>query len=168
MPHTAEAFIARLKDQLTEIASAVDAGFPANAELTLDADGNPHLKQQQARSPPEGLVAFEVEVHARMRERHLLDILKSWRLLDPLHPPLRAALRRRSKLAKAERRYILTVFGYGCNLGPGQTARHAPGIASAETLRRINAQHIDTSKIESRDDRPDQRLRPFRPAKALG
>src|SRR5688572_943682 len=62
MPHTAAAFIARLKDQLTEIAGAVDAGFPANAELTLDADGNPHLKQQQTRSPPEGLVAFEVEV----------------------------------------------------------------------------------------------------------
>jgi len=41
------------------------------------------------------------------------------------------------------------VFGYGCNRGPGQTARHAPGIASAETLRRINALHIDTSKIES-------------------
>jgi TnpA family transposase len=149
MPHTAEAFIARLKDQLTETAGAVDAGFPANAELTLDAEGNPHLKQQQTRSPPEGLVAFEVEVHARLRERHLLDILKygaCWtRYTRHFGPPSGAA----PKLAKAERRYILTVFGYGCNLGPGQTARHAPGIASAETLRRINAQHIDTSKIES-------------------
>lgn len=55
------------------------------------------------------------------------------------------------KLAKAEQRYItlLTVFGYGCNLGPGQTARHARGLATAETLRRINAQHIDPHKIES-------------------
>jgi TnpA family transposase len=149
MPHTAEAFIARLKNQLTETAGAVDASFPANADLTLDAGGNPHLKQQQTRSPPEGLVAFEVEVHARMRERHLLDILKygaCWtRYTRHFGPPSGAD----PKLAKAERRYILTVFGYGCNLGPGQTARHAPGIASAETLRRINAQHIDTSKIES-------------------
>jgi hypothetical protein len=138
MPHTAEAFIARLKDQLTEIAGAVDAGFPANAELTLDAGGTPHLKQQQTRSLPEGLVTFEVEVHARMRERHLLDILKygaCWtRYTRHFGPPSGAD----PKLAKAERRYILTVFGYGCNLGPGQTARHAPGIASAETLRRAH------------------------------
>jgi TnpA family transposase len=53
------------------------------------------------------------------------------------------------KLVRAEQRYILTVFGYGSNLGPSQTARHAPGIAAAETLRRINAQHIDTAKLEA-------------------
>jgi TnpA family transposase len=41
------------------------------------------------------------------------------------------------------------VFGYGCNLGPRQTASHAPGIATAETLRRINTQHIDTLKLEA-------------------
>nr|WP_225040421.1 transposase [Rhizobium sp. T1473]MCA0806146.1 transposase [Rhizobium sp. T1473] len=53
------------------------------------------------------------------------------------------------KVARALQRYILTVFGYGCNLGPVQTARHAVGIASADTLRRLNAQHIDTAKLEA-------------------
>lgn len=48
----------------------------------------------------------------------------------------------------ALQRYILTVFGYGCNLGPVQTARHA-GIASADTLRLLNAQHIDMAKLEA-------------------
>nr|WP_244561469.1 hypothetical protein [Ensifer aridi] len=56
--------------------AAVDTGFPANTELTIDAEGVPHLKQQKASSQPNGLLAFEAEVHARMRERHLLDILK--------------------------------------------------------------------------------------------
>jgi len=149
MPQTGEEFIAELKEELTVGATAVDVGFPANAELTIDADGVPHLKQQEARTLPEGLAAFELEVHDRMGEQHLLDILKygaSWtRYTRHFGPPSGAD----PKLAKAEQRYILAVFGYGCNLGPGQTARHAPGLASAETLRRINAQHIDTAKIES-------------------
>jgi TnpA family transposase len=115
----------------------------------IDADGVPHLKKQPAGTLPEGLAAFETEVHARMPERHLLDILKysaCWtRYTRHFGPPSGAD----PKLARAEQRYILTVFGYGCNLGPSQTARHAPGIATAETLRRINAQHIDTAKLEA-------------------
>ena len=149
MPRTGKEFVAQLKEQLTAIAAEVDAGFPANSELTIDAEGVPHLKKQPAGTPPEGLAAFEMEVHTRMPERHLLDILKysaCWtRYTRHFGPPSGTD----SKLARAEQRYILTVFGYGCNLGPGQTARHAPGIAAAETLRRINAQHIDAPKLEA-------------------
>jgi TnpA family transposase len=53
------------------------------------------------------------------------------------------------KLAQAVPRYLLTVFGYGCNLGPSQTARHAPEIASAQAMRRTNAQHVSAGKLES-------------------
>ena len=168
MPRAGKEFVVQLKEQLTTIAAEVDAGFPANSELTIDADGVPHLKKQPAGTPPEGLAAFETEVHARMPERHLLDILKysaCWtRYTRHFGPPSGAD----SKLARAEQRYILTVFGYGCNLGPSQTARHAPGIAAAETLRRINAQHIDARQTRSSNDRPDQRLCPLRFAKTLG
>ena len=53
------------------------------------------------------------------------------------------------KLAQAKQRYLLTVFGYGCNLGPQQTARHAPDVASAPALRRTNAQHVTAGKLEA-------------------
>ena len=71
------------------------------------------------------------------------------RIKDPHRTIEVACFLRLAKLARAEQRYILTVFGYGSNLGPSQTARHAPGIAAAETLGRINAQHIDTAKLEA-------------------
>ena len=84
-----------------------------------------------------------------MPERHLLDILKHaehWsRYTRHFGPPSGAD----PKLAQAVQRYLFTVFGYGCNLGPGQTARHAPGIATAQALRRINAQHINADKLEA-------------------
>ena len=66
MPRTGKEFVAQLKSQLTVLAAEVDAGFPANSELTIDADGVPHLKKQPAGSQPAGLAAFESEVQARV------------------------------------------------------------------------------------------------------
>lgn len=34
-----------MKAELTALAAKVDAGFSANTEFSIDADGTPHLKQ---------------------------------------------------------------------------------------------------------------------------
>jgi len=149
IPERGEDFAAALRAELTTLAAAVDTGFPANSELSIDADGTPHLKQLATTEQPAELAEFEQEVRARMPERHLLDILKHaehWsRYTRHFGPPSGSD----PKLAQAVQRYLFTVFGYGCNLGPGQTARHAPEVASAQALRRINAQHINADKLEA-------------------
>jgi TnpA family transposase len=149
IPERGEDFAAALRAELTTLAAAVNTGFPANSELTIDADGTPHLKQLATTEQPAELAEFEQEVRARMPERHLLDILKHaehWsRYTRHFGPPSGSD----PKLAQAVQRYLFTVFGYGCNLGPGQTARHAPEVASAQALRRINAQHINADKLEA-------------------
>src|SRR5271169_7238771 len=93
--------------------------------------------------------ATRARIRERMPERHLLDILKHaehWaRYTRHFGPPSGSD----PKLAHAVRRYVFAVFGYGCNLGPSQTARHAPDIATSQTLRRINAQHITAAKLEA-------------------
>lgn len=43
----------------------------------------------------------------------------------------------------------MTVFGYACELGASQTARHANHLVSRQSLRRINVQHITTAKLEA-------------------
>ena len=59
IPERGEDFAAALKAELTALAAAVDAGFPANSELSIDADGAPHLKQLAATEQPAGLADFE-------------------------------------------------------------------------------------------------------------
>jgi TnpA family transposase len=54
-----------------------------------------------------------------------------------------------AKLDQPTERYILAVFGYGCNLGPHQTARHTRGLINGQMLSRINRLHIQTSQIEA-------------------
>jgi TnpA family transposase len=149
IPECGTDLAAVLKAELTTLAAEVDAGFPDNSELSIDEDGTLHLKKLAASTQPNGLTEFEQEVRTRMPEHHLLDILKHvehWaRYTRHFGPPSGAD----PKLAQAVQRYIFTVFGYGCNLGPNQTARHAPQLATAQSLRRINAQHITTDKIEA-------------------
>jgi len=53
------------------------------------------------------------------------------------------------KLKDASERYLLTVFCYGCNLGPNQMARHAKGFVSSHALSYTNTRHISANKIEA-------------------
>jgi len=149
IPERGEDFATALKNELATLAAEVDTGFPDNAELSVDADGTPHLKQLAKAEQPAGLAEFEQELQARMSERHMLDILKyveHWaRFTRHFGPPSGSD----PKLAQAKQRYLLTVFGYGCNLGPNQTARHASDVATALALRRTNAQHVTAGKLEA-------------------
>jgi hypothetical protein len=108
IPERGVDFAAALKAELTSLAAEVDAGFPANSELSVDEDGTPHLKQLATSVQPKGLVEFEQEIRARMPERHLLDILKHaehWAgYTRHFGPPSGAD----PKLANAIQRYLVT------------------------------------------------------------
>lgn len=149
LPLSSDDFVASLKDKLTTLASQVDEKFPGNGDFSIDDDGTPHLKRQQASPLPEGVDDFKSEVYSRMPEHHLLDILKDvqhWsNYTKHFGPPSGSD----AKITDAASRYLFTVFGYGCNLGASQTARHAPNDINSQNLLRINAQHINASKLEA-------------------
>jgi TnpA family transposase len=148
LPTTAVEFVQQLRQQLTDLARKVDQGFPQNSDLGFDKDGKPHLKRMVKQSLPEGLGALQEAIRERMPERHLLDILKRvhyWvSYAAHFGPPSGAE----PKLADAVSRYLMTIFAYGCNMGPAQLARHARGLVTLRTLNRLNDQHINTAKLE--------------------
>jgi hypothetical protein len=137
-----------LRQQLTDLARQVDEGFPENSDLSFDNDGKPHLKRVVKQPLPEGTEALQEAIKEHMPERHLLDILKHvhyWvNYTAQFGPPSGSE----PKLADAVSRYLMTIFGYGCNLGPAQLARHARGLVTLRMLKRINDQHINTTKLE--------------------
>jgi Tn3 transposase DDE domain/Domain of unknown function (DUF4158) len=149
MPETATSFVVHLQQRLREVTERGDSSFPDNSELTLDETGTPHLKRLKAQPLPEALETLEALLKERMPERHLLDILKNGQdwvgYTRHCGPPSGAE----HKLPDPISRYLLTVFGYACELGASQTARHAPNLVSRQILRRINAQHITSAKLEA-------------------
>lgn len=149
LPTSGHDLVATLRRRLNELATEVDNGFPDNSELTIDPDGTPHLKRQRSKPLPADLPAFEKAVRSRMPERHLLDILKHVHHWVPYTRHFGPPSGSDPKLKDAARRYLFTIFGFGCNLGASQTARHVPESVNRQTLHRINAQHINADKLEA-------------------
>ena len=149
IPESAESFVAQLQARLREVTERVDASFPDNTELTIDAAGKPHLKRLKAQLLPEELETLEALLKERMPERHLLDVLKNVhheiKYTRHFGPPSGAD----PKLPEAVSRYLFTIFGYASELGATQTARHTQNLIGWHTLRRLNAQHITTEKLEA-------------------
>lgn len=151
----ASAYVEALRTELRQAVRAVDASFAQDAPpemaacFTIDDAGKPHLKRLSARRDPAELSAFKARVHGRLPERHLLDVLKDvecWSGFTRHFGPLSGS---DPKLRDATRRYLLAVFGYGCNLGVNQTERHARAYINRHTLRRINAQHVTTTRLDA-------------------
>ncbi len=59
LPASGELFVASLQEKLTEVATEIDGSFPGNSEFSIDDDGAPHLKRQNATQIPEGMDEFK-------------------------------------------------------------------------------------------------------------
>jgi hypothetical protein len=148
-PTTAEGFVTSLREWLTQIAASVDHAYPENHALTISAKGEPSLCKTPAKVPPKGLKQLEEDLHMRLSERHLLDILyrvEHWTGWSRHFGPLSGS---EPKMEAAKVRQILTVFAYGTNLGPHQMARHLRGEVTAEVLAHINRRHITAEKLDA-------------------
>lgn len=149
LPHTEEGFVAELQEKIRLAVQTTDLCFPTNTQFTIDEQGRPYLKRYRAQSKPEGLQAFQETLRRKLPERHLLDILKNvqhWNnFTKHFGPPSGAS----NKMSDPISQYLLTVFGYGCNLGAAQTARHVTSNISLRTLKRVNGQHVSSQKLQA-------------------
>jgi len=150
LPSGAEGFTQGLREHLEAAAERADATFPENSGLSIDGDGKPHLKRIEAERAPDGTGALREAVREHMPEPRWPDVLKDTRhwtgYTSRFGPPSGSA----SKGPHSAAHHLFTVFGYGCNLGPAQTAQHSrgPGV-TLRNLKRINDQHVTTAKLES-------------------
>jgi TnpA family transposase len=149
LPVTATGFVQQLQELLTSVTQQVDAAFSESSAFSIDPEGKPHLKRATTRPLPEGFEEFEEAMKARLPERHLLEILKHvhyWvNYTRHFGPPSGSD----AKMSDAISKYLVTVFGYGCNLGAAQTARHTRGIVTRRSMKRIGDQHISASNLEA-------------------
>jgi TnpA family transposase len=146
---TAGAFVVELQAWLTAAAEAADRTYPTNGQVVISNAGEPVLKRVPRQESPKELARLEAALAAQMPERPLLDVLghvahwTDW--TRHFGPPSGAD----PKLERARERYIITTFGYGCNLGPAQTARHTRGVVTPHMVSFVNQQHITAAKLDA-------------------
>lgn len=147
LPPTAAGFVAALHARLSQRAELVDAGFPENTHLDIDAQGRPRLKRLTARDIPKRARELEAAILERMPEVNLIDIVADvahWTGFTGRFGPLSGS---DPKLDSPRQRYLFTTFAYGTNLGPAQAARHMRGVVSAHMLGYVNKRHVDANRL---------------------
>ena len=148
IPATAEECVARWRRELDTTATAVDAGYPDNADLVLD-NGRPVLKRRTGKERRASALALEAALHKRLPERGLLDILtrSAYRIGWSRH--FGPASGSDPKLRDALGRYVLTTFTYGTLLGPAQVARHMRDQVSAHELSLAFNKHLTEAALQA-------------------
>ena len=149
LPSTAAGFVARLKEELSTVADEIDKSYPKNSALSIDEHGALVLKKIEKQESSISAKKLEEAIIGKMPERNLLDVLSNiqfhtgWtRHFGPLSGS-------DPKLDRAVERYLLTLFTYGCNLGPAQAARHMRGLVSGHMLSFVNRRHVNAKKLDA-------------------
>ena len=148
LPAEPQAFVTHLRNWLAQTAARVDADFPTNTHVTMNAKGEPVLKRLVRKPLGPTAQALEAVIHDRFPERTLLDILcqQEQRLHWTRHfGPISGS---EPKLAAPAERYIQTVFAFGCNIGAAQAARHMQGV-SAHMLTFTNQRHVRVETLNT-------------------
>ncbi|MGF1600438.1 MAG: Tn3 family transposase [Thermosynechococcaceae cyanobacterium] len=149
IPSTASGFVQHLRNQLTQLAQEVDQHCKADTQVTINQDDKPSLKRITAAPRSKSALELEKKILEQIPERSVLDVLSNvqhWVNWTRHFGPISGS---EPKLSDPIERYLFTTFGYGCNLGPNETARHTRGRMSAHMLSYVHRRHFTTEKIEA-------------------
>lgn len=153
LPATAEGFVDHLKKMLGERAVTVDAALPHDATVTLSPNGIPSLKRLTREPPPPSVAALKTAVAGRMPPRTVLQILARGHAWSNWSADFGPASGIEPHLDNPLAPYILTVFAYGSNLGPVQTAAHVVERTTPVQLQYLNRSHITATKLQAANTR---------------
>jgi hypothetical protein len=112
IPADAKTLVAFYKEKLTETAAAVDAGYPANADLRLEG-GKPVLARRKGADRRPSAIILESAILERLPDRSLLDVLARSAHLTGWHRHFGPASGSDPKIRDTLGRYVVTAFAYG-------------------------------------------------------
>jgi TnpA family transposase len=151
LPVDPHAFVNGLRDQLSTLAGEVDAGFPANDHVEITEQGLILHKLETKPDPPNKKL-IDQAITAAMRPISILDMLtetEQWLDLHKLFGPLSGF---EAKIDDPRKRFITTLFCYGCNLGPCQTARCVKNLTRKQVawlnLRYVTEERLDKAIVK--------------------
>lgn len=147
----AATFCEELKAHLTQLSREVDASFPDNSYAEIQND-RLLLRKTPRNMQAEGLQDLDDELNDRLPATSIVDILvdtEKWLNLHRHFGPLSGNAR---KLDNPQARFVTTLFCYGCNLGPSQTARSVKGFSRKQiawlNLKQISEEQLDQAIVK--------------------
>jgi hypothetical protein len=146
LPVEKDSLLNQLRERLNTTAWEVDLSFSENEALSIE-NGEPVLRKLQRLPEPDQLRQIERLIAESIPEINILDALadtESWLNWTRCFGPLSG---HESRLDDPTARQIAAVFGYGCFLGPSQSARSITGMDRRQ-IAWINQRHITEEKLD--------------------
>lgn len=140
-------FVSKLKSALSQRAKEIDANFPENAHAEI-VDGRLILSKPPRSDIVEAAARIDGMITERMKAASIVDLMiDTERWLD-LHKLFRPLAGTDSRLEDLRMRVITTLFCYGCNLGPVQTAKSIKGL-SRRQISWLNLKYVSEDLLDS-------------------
>lgn len=142
----AKIFTNSLKKILVDAAQQADTTFSSNNFVALQ-DGKLKLKKPNNPVDIHEKTVIENLLDQNMSTTNILDIFidtENWLNLSRLFKPLYGF---ESKIADHKKRFVITLFCYGFNIGPTQTARSIKGI-SPRQISWLNLKHVIEDNLD--------------------
>ena len=139
-------FVAILKSAMAQRARDIDATFPENAHAEI-VDGRLILRKPPPSEILEAVARIDAMITDRMEAASIVDVMiDTERWLD-LHKLFRPLAGTDSRLEDLRMRVITTLFCYGCNLGPVQTAKSIKGL-SRRQISWLNLKYVSEDLLD--------------------
>ena len=139
-------FVRGLRDELTALADAVDQRFPENVHAEV-VDGRLVLKRLQRPEVSRAIATLDGLITERLVATSIVDVLVDGAQWLDLHQHFRPIAGTDSRVDELLRRVITTLFCYGCNLGPTQTARSVKGF-SRRQIAWLNLKYVTEETLD--------------------
>ncbi|MCH7313121.1 Tn3 family transposase [Acinetobacter sp. ANC 3882] len=151
IPIDPQEFTNHLKQWLANTASIIDKNFPNNEGVELN--GNEIIiRKQTAQAKPATLDRIDKQLTERLPEKNILDILVETEKWLDLHKQFKPLSGFEGKIDDPRKRFVTSLFCYGCNLGPSQTARSIKGFNRRQiawlNLRYITEERLDKAIVQ--------------------
>lgn len=146
MPTEPAHFVEDLRAQLTDLAQVVDDRFPDNEHVRV-ADTGLVIGRADRIVPPAHLPAIDQAITGAAAPITILDLLVEAECWLDLHRLFRPLSGYEAKIDEPRKRFITTLFCYGCNLGPTQTARSVKGL-SRKQVAWLNLRHVTEDRLD--------------------
>lgn len=139
-------FVATLKAAMAQRAVEIDANFPENAHAEI-VDGRLILRKPPRSEIVDAVTRIDGMITERMEAASIVDVMiDTERWLD-LHKLFRPLAGTDSRLEDLRMRVITTLFCYGCNLGPVQTAKSIKGL-SRRQISWLNLKYVSEDLLD--------------------
>ncbi|QWH75465.1 Tn3 family transposase (plasmid) [Bacillus mycoides] len=146
LPSTGKDYVKQLRKKFMKIAKKTDASFPYNKQVRIE-NGEIVIGKSKKRKPSSKLKTLEKYIAQNLVPINVLDMLgdtEHWLNWTRFFKPIS---KHESRLEDPIERYLTTVFCYGCNLGPVQTARSLGNIDRRQ-ISWVNQRHITTENLD--------------------